>query len=143
MEDELSRQTLDAFFHQLTNFGRSMIAQLPEGKAKELFVVAAPATSTLLRVISFLSRAAPDALQTFLFAQRSYLIPHLHQTEFLHSLRVVLLLSVELENATFSKHFSLWCSLYLPDAYLWKLPAALTTEKSAPFALALLGCDSS
>ena len=59
MEDELSRQTLDAFFHQLTNFGRSMIAQLPECKAKELFVVAAPATSTLLLTTQ---KSAPFAL---------------------------------------------------------------------------------
>ena len=95
-----------------------MIAQLPEGKPKEFSVVAAPAKSTLLRVISSLTRAAPDARQTFLLTQRSYLNPHLHQSEFLHSLRVVLMLSVELEMATFSKHFSLWCSLYLPDAYL-------------------------
>ena len=51
MEDELSRQTLAAFLHQLPNFGRSVIAQLPECQAKGFSVVAAPARSTLLLTI--------------------------------------------------------------------------------------------
>ena len=66
MEEEPTRQTIDAFFNQLTNFMRSMIADLPECKPKEFSEVASPAKSTVLQLISCLTRAAPEPRQTFL-----------------------------------------------------------------------------